>query len=106
MSAIKTYIDKDGTIYWNKFNGSKFSPIPCPYSGNACTGFCPHNYVFEGINFTVLGFTCGQQQKGVEYEVELHWHEKPDNIIVPFGIGYKKEDSLKTWDELMDDKGE
>ena len=85
MKPIDAYIDKNGIIYWNKFSKDP-APIPCPYGKKYCSGFCPHVYVFEGFNETVIGFTCGQ--KSMDWEVNLKWHEKPETIKFPYGVGY------------------
>ena len=97
MNPINTYIDKDGTIYWDKFS-CDFSPIPCPFTGRSCSGLCPHVYVFEGMNETIMGFTCGQ--KTTEFEVELKWHEKPTSIKYAYGIGRKHTENKEFVDAL------
>lgn len=96
MKPINVFIDKDGVIYWDKFNLTP-APIPCPYSGRPCTGFCPHNYVFEGMNETVLGFTCGLKQS-FDFEVDIKWDEKPSNIKYPYGVGCKHSENKEFMD--------
>lgn len=91
MTPIKTYIDENGIIYWNKFSNAP-APIPCPFSGNPCSGYCPHNYIFEGFNATVIGFTCGHPEK-FEFEIDLEWNTKPENIKWPYGIGKSMKDN-------------
>lgn len=103
MNPINTFIDKDGIIYWDKFSNDP-APIPCPFSGRPCSGYCPHNYVFEGMNETILGFTCGQKQKGFEYEVNLKWHEKPTNIKFPYGVDLALKDNKEFLEALNSDK--